>query len=112
MNTSVAIRALIQALLVFTCGGPGGLAQPDGLSLANGTTVALGGYSATVKKVDGLPYVESEFTRRFKFDHADNPKLLELRQRYQLDAVVAPGQDEFDRQVLLLDWVHHRFETR
>lgn len=110
MNTSIAIRALIQALLVFPCAGTGGLAQPDGLPLTKGTTVALGGHSATVNKVDALPYVESEFTRRFKFDRADNPKLLELRRRYQLDAVVALGRDEFDRQVLLLDWVHHRFK--
>jgi hypothetical protein len=63
-----------------------------------------------VKRVDALPYVESEYTRRFKFDSAENPKLRELRQRYQLDAVVAAGQDEFDRQVRLLDWVHHRFK--
>jgi transglutaminase-like putative cysteine protease len=27
-----------------------------------------------------------------------------------LDKVVAPGKDEFERQILLLDWVHHRFK--
>ncbi len=64
----------------------------------------------TVRKVDVVPYVESEFTRRFRFDSAGNPKLNELRQRYRLDAVVVRGQDEFDRQVLLLDWFHHRFK--
>ncbi len=73
-------------------------------------TITLGGRSVTVKRVEALPYVESEYTRRFKFDSADNPKLQELRQRYQLDAVVAVGRDEFDRQVYLLDWVHHRFK--
>jgi transglutaminase-like putative cysteine protease len=61
------------------------------------------------KKLEALPYVESEYTRRFKFDSADNPELEELRQRCQLDAVAAAGRDEFDRQVYLLDWVHHRF---
>jgi hypothetical protein len=60
--------------------------------------------------MDALPYVQSEFTERFRFDSVGNPKLKELRERYGLEAVVAPGRDEFERQVLLLDWVHHRFK--
>jgi hypothetical protein len=59
--------------------------------------------------LDTLPYVESEYTRRFRFDSFDNPRLKLLRERYRLDEVVAPGKDEFERQVLLLDWVNHRF---
>jgi hypothetical protein len=82
----------------------------DHPSLPAGATVSLGGRTATIKRMDVLPYVESEFTRRFRFDSFSNPKLKELRERYQLDAVVAPGKDEFERQVLLLDWVHHRFK--
>jgi hypothetical protein len=66
---------------------------------------------ATIRKVDTLPYVESEYTKRFKFDSISNPKLKELRELCNLDAVVAPGQDEFGRQVLLLDWVHHQFKS-
>ena len=81
-----------------------------GSATAEGISMALDGGAVTVKRVDALPYVESEYTRRFKFDSAENPKLRELRRRYQLDAVVAAGQDEFDRQVRLLDWVHHRFK--
>ena len=64
---------------------------------------------ATITRYDALPYFDSDYTRRFRFDAHDNPKLKSLRERYQLDAVVAPGRDEFDRQVLLLDWVHRRF---
>ena len=60
-------------------------------------------------RVDALPYVESDYTRRFKFESFDNPKLKTLRETYRLDEVVAPGKDEFDRQLLLLDWVNHRF---
>jgi hypothetical protein len=56
--------------------------------------------------------LESEYTKRFRFDCFQNPKLKELRERYHLDAVVAPGQDELDRQVLLLDWVHHQFNLK
>jgi hypothetical protein len=60
--------------------------------------------------MDALPYVQSEFTQRFRFDSFRNPKLGKLREGYQLDEVVAAGQDEFEKQVLLLDWVHHQFK--
>jgi sugar phosphate isomerase/epimerase len=82
----------------------------DHASLRAGATVPLGQGTVTIQRMEALPYVQSEFTRRFRFDSFNNPKLKELRERYQLDAVVAPGQDEFERQVLLLDWVHHRFK--
>jgi hypothetical protein len=78
--------------------------------LKEGAVADVGGLHATVRKIDALPYVESEYTRRFKFDAAENPKLKELREKYKLDEVVAPGKDEFDRQVLLLDWTHHQFK--
>jgi hypothetical protein len=103
------MRKISEILLWLTFAGVGVLAQAEGPPLKEGAAFELGGRSATVKTIDALPYVESEFTRRFRFDSADNPKLQELRQRYQLDVVVAPGQDEFDRQMRLLDWVHHRF---
>jgi hypothetical protein len=54
--------------------------------------------------------VDSEYSRRFHFDTFENPKLRELRERYHLDEVVAPGRDEFDRQVLLMDWTHRQFQ--
>ena len=63
-----------------------------------------------VRSLDTLPFVESDYTRRFRFDSHDNPKLRILRERYELDAVVATGRDEFDRQVLLMEWVHRRFK--
>lgn len=109
MTSFVTVRAMRQALVVFTCTGAGAFAQSDIPPLREGASVELAGRPATIRKVEALPYVESEFTRRFKFDRAENPKLQDLRQRYHLDTVVAPGRDEFDRQVLLLDWVHHRF---
>ncbi|HLY09612.1 MAG TPA: hypothetical protein VKW04_09940 [Planctomycetota bacterium] len=78
--------------------------------IKEGSVLDVGGLKATVTKLDALPYVVSEFTQRFKFDAFDNPKLKELRERYKLDDVVAPGRDEFDRQVLLLDWTHFQFK--
>ncbi len=78
--------------------------------LRPGTPIDLGGRTATLTRLDSLPYVESDYTRRYRFDSASNPKLKELRERYHLDEVVAPGKDEFDRQVHLMDWVHRQFK--
>src|SRR4051794_13004656 len=84
--------------------------RADEASLAQGATVRVGSLVCTLTKIESLSYVDSEYSRRFKFDVADNPKLAELRERYHLAEVVAPGKDEFDRQVLLLDWVNHQFK--
>ncbi len=75
-----------------------------------GAVFHVGGRKAALKKLEALPYVESIYTRRFRFDAFENTKLKKLRTQYKLDQVVAPGKDEFDRQVLLMDWTHHRFK--
>jgi len=80
-----------------------------GQSLKQGDSISLAGRRVVLTKLDTLPYVESDYTRLFKFEGFDNPKLKELREKYRLDEVVAPGATEFDRQVLLLDWANHRF---
>ncbi len=93
------------SLLMATCG-----ATAEEAPLRQGETITLSAKRWTLIKLDSLPYVESDYTKRFKFDSFDNPKLKALRQQYHLDEVVAPGKDEFGRQVLLLDWVNHRFK--
>lgn len=85
-------------------------AQAAGKPLKEGDTIRLGARTATLKKLETLPCVESEYTQRFRFDSFDNPKLRELRERYRLDQVIAPGKDEFDRQVRLMDWTHRQFK--
>jgi hypothetical protein len=79
-------------------------------SLQEGAAIDLAGRTVTLKKLETLPYVESEYTKRFKFDSFDNPRLKRLREKYYLDEVIAPGQDEFERQVLLMDWTHKQFK--
>jgi hypothetical protein len=69
----------------------------------------LGDRHVTLTKLDDLSVGESEYSRRFKFDSSDNPKLKTLRDRFHLEAVVHDGKDEFDRQILLLDWVNRQF---
>lgn len=70
----------------------------------------LNGTNAVITGIESLPFVDSEYTRLFKFDSADNPKLKELRTRYKLEEVIAGGENEFQQQVLLMDWVHHCFK--
>jgi hypothetical protein len=80
------------------------------LELSNVATFKLGNSTAMVKSVETMPYIESDYTKRFRFDSAQNPKLKELRTRFGLEEVIAPGKDEFSSQVLLMDWVHNRFK--
>jgi len=81
-----------------------------GTVLRQGQRFPVDGGTATLTRVDTLPFVESDYTNRFRFDSWTNPKLKELRERYKLDDVIAPGQDEFDKQVLLMNWVHRQFK--
>ncbi len=100
--------SLTAALLILTL--PATLRAAENSEWKVGNTLDLGAQKATLKKLDALPYVESEYSKRFKFDSFDNPKLKELRANYKLDDVVAAGKDEFDKQVLLMDWTHNRFK--
>lgn len=70
----------------------------------------LGDKHVVVTRLDAPAVVHSEYTKRFNFDSAGNPKLEKLRATYRLDEIVAPGKDEFEKQILLNDWVHHRFK--
>lgn len=105
-------RMLLVVALVAFClvGGRRARAEEKAAPLKQGDSFTLGSSRATLKQLDTLPYIESEYTKRFTFDTFENPKLKELRERYHLDEVVAPGKTEFDRQFLLLDWVNHRFK--
>jgi hypothetical protein len=78
--------------------------------LQPGAVIELNGTHYTVKKLETLPYVEDAYTKRFHFDAFENPKLKELRSRYKLDDVIAPGKDEFEKQVLVMDWTHRQFK--
>ena len=99
IRTPVAAIALILAWHGVAAGSP-----------RQGDTFDLGGRAFVVARVDSLPCVENQYSKRFRFDAHGNAKLRSLRERYRLDEVVAPAGDEFGRQLLLLDWVNHRFK--
>lgn len=85
------------------------LGQEAGLeSKPAGATFTLGGRAVAVRRMDVLPLVENEYSKVFVFDAFENPKLKELREKNALDGAVSGGKDEFDRQVLLLDWAYRR----
>jgi hypothetical protein len=85
-------------------------ASSTGELLKEGTVLKLNGGKATLRKLDIVPFVESDYTKRFRFDSFDNPKLKELHEKYYFERVIAPGKDEFDRQVLLMHWTHQQFK--
>jgi hypothetical protein len=106
LNDSVTHALTVLVLLASSVAAK---AQAGNAPLKQGDSVNLGGRRGVLTALDTLPYVESEYTKRFRFDSYDNPKFKALRERYRLDEVVTAGTDEFDRQVMLLDWVNHRF---
>ena len=75
-----------------------------------GAVFNMSGRTVTLTNLESIPYLESDYSKRYQFDSFSNPKLKELRERYRLDDVVAPGKDEFDRQVHLMDWTHRQFK--
>jgi hypothetical protein len=97
-------------LFAATIGRAEALPAQTNSPLKQGDAITLGDRAAVLTKLDTLPFVDSEYSRRYRFDTFDNPRLKLLRERYHLDEVIAPGKTEFDRQVLLLDWVNHRFK--
>jgi hypothetical protein len=74
-----------------------------------GSRFGVNGKTAEILQVEMLPFMQNDYSTRFKFDSADNPKLKELRERYGLEELTAVGKDEFEKQVILMDWVHNRF---
>jgi len=110
MNTARILCGTSATFVSITLLATAVCARADAKSLQEGASVDLGGRTATLKKLDTLPFIESEYTKRFKFDSYENPKLEELRERYKLDEVVASGKDEFDQQVRLMDWTHRQFK--
>ena len=87
-----------------------GPVQPDIETMAQGQTIDLGSRKITVREADVLPCVDTTYSRRFRFDSFENPKLWQLRNEYELDKVVAAGKTEFQKQKLLMTWVHEQWE--
>jgi len=82
---------------------------PPVVPLKLGDVLTLHERKAVVVRLDALPYIDSDYSRVYSFDRRGNPKLDELRTKYKLDEVIAPGKDEFEKQLLLMAWVKAQF---
>jgi hypothetical protein len=111
-TATICRRFILAALSLLPMAGGANAAAvgQNGAPLKQGDAITVNGRQSVLTQLDTLPYVQSEYSRRFKFDSYDNPKLAQLREQYHLADVVAPGRTEFDRQILLLDWVNHRMK--
>jgi len=90
--------------------GPALPEVPGAITLAEGTSFDLAGRAATVTTADVLPYADNQFTRGCVWDSYDSPQLKELREKFKLDEVVAPGKDEYEKQKLLMTWVWQQWD--
>ncbi|MBN2584213.1 MAG: right-handed parallel beta-helix repeat-containing protein [Planctomycetes bacterium] len=79
-------------------------------ALKPGDMVKLAGGEVVVRAFDVLPVIRDQFSERFTFDCFGEKSFEQLRKQEKLDDVVAPGQTEFARQVLLLDWAYRRIK--
>jgi len=75
-----------------------------------GDTLTIAGRRVLVREMDVTPVVRNEYSEVHSFARFDDPALAQLREEYDLPDVVAQGKDEFDRQVILMDWVYNRFK--
>ena len=89
---------------------PAAVVSSDLAHCRAGAQVALWDKTLTVRQIDMLPCIDNSYTRLFRWDAFENPKLAQLRRQEKLDDVVTGATDEFDRMVRLLDWAHHRFK--
>jgi len=78
------------------------------LALAAAVYVAQAGCIVTTHLNNGNFFIGS-----YPVDEEDpyHPRLQLLRRREQLDKVIAPGETELDKVVLLLDWTHRQLRT-
>jgi hypothetical protein len=101
---------LLAAPALAAGSAPAPSAAGEGGGLRSGDTIDLGGRSASVLWLDTLPYVNNKVTQRFVFDRFGDPALEELRLKNRLDDVVATGRNEFEKQLLLMEWVNAQIE--
>jgi hypothetical protein len=78
--------------------------------LKAGQELRLGDLKAKVQTYDVLPYVRNEYSSRFVYELFENPQLSRIRQMYRLDDVIAPGKGEFQKQLLLMEWVFNQWD--
>ena len=73
-----------------------------------GQVLTLNGRIIGVIEIDITPVVENTFSKRGVYERPDNLKLQHLRKQEGFDKMVSGVKNEFDQQVLILDWSQRR----
>ncbi len=60
-----------------------------------------------LREVDNPQIIRSDYP--FRYQPYDEPRLHELRERFELDQIVAGAKDEFEEMVLLRNWSRSQF---
>ncbi|MFW6146081.1 MAG: transglutaminase-like domain-containing protein [Planctomycetota bacterium] len=105
MQTIVTILGVLSILAVAATAE-----TADFQTAAIGDEVAVGDAVVVLRERDVVPVVRNWCSEMFRFDGYDNAMLRTLRKQEKLDAVLAKGTSEFDRQVRLMDWTFRRFK--
>lgn len=73
-----------------------------------GQILKINGREIKVLEIDITPLIENTYSKRGVYESADNPKLKMIREQEGFDKMLAGVQNEFDQQVLILDWSQRR----
>ncbi len=79
----------------------------DGLAVRKQYSLK-GGRKITCVGLDNQPVVRSRYP--FFYEKYDNPELTRLRRTFNLDEVVAPGRNDFEKILLLNEWLVEHVE--
>lgn len=73
-----------------------------------GDVLNINGRKVTIAAIDITPVVENVFSKRGTYEHADNPKLQQLRRQENFDKLLAGSKDEFEQMVRICAWAQKR----
>ena len=77
--------------------------------LRQGDAVVINGRKCVINLLDTLPFVDNAYTRSMVWQKPE-PRLQQLRDELRLDGRIAPGKDEFDRQLHLMESVCRQWQ--
>lgn len=75
---------------------------------APGQILKLYGRIIKVLEIDITPVIENTYSKRGVYESADNLKLKILREQEGFDKMLSGAQNEFEKQVIILDWSQRR----
>ena len=103
------MKKLLTAIILLTAISFAKGEDKDIASLTKGSKINLFGQNITVTDISNPDLVGEAFSQRFTYEKWDNPKIKQLSDTYKLKEVIAGGKTEFDKMVILNNWVYKQF---